>query len=87
MQPCAAGELPAALAGYCAPHVFVQDLAVQAGLGGGRELVHQAAALDRHTASVLGLDGIRALVDDLFAAHGDALPAHLRAGSRVAVAA
>ena len=34
--------------------------------------------MDPHTASNLGLDDIRALVDDLIDAHADAMPAGIR---------
>jgi alpha-galactosidase len=35
--------------------------------------------LDRHAASVLSLDQIAAVVDELIEAHGDAMPEGLRA--------
>ncbi|MGE7469363.1 alpha-glucosidase/alpha-galactosidase [Bosea sp. NPDC003192] len=74
LRPCHAGTLPPELAAHCAPHVFVQDLTVRAALDGDRERVHRAAALDRHAASVLSLQETRRMVDELIAAHGDALP-------------
>ena len=48
------------------------------------ELVRQAAMLDPNTAATLTLDEIDALCDELTRAHGDALPATLRATSSVA---
>ncbi len=42
------------------------------------EHIHHAAMLDPHTAAELDLGQIRALVDDLLAAHGDWLPAWAR---------
>jgi alpha-galactosidase len=78
LRPCHIGALPPELAAHCAPHVFVQDLVVRAALNGERDRVYRAAMLDRHAASVLSLQEIRAMVDDLFAAHGDALPEGIR---------
>ncbi len=74
LRPCHIGALPPELAAHCAPHVFVQDLTVSAGLDGDRARVHRAAVLDRHAASVLSLSEIGAMVDELIAAHGDAMP-------------
>jgi alpha-galactosidase len=78
LRPCHVGALPPQLAAHCAPHVFVQDLAVRAALEGNREYVYQAAVLDRHAASVLSLAEIRSMVDALIDAHGDALPLGVR---------
>jgi alpha-galactosidase len=78
LRPCAAGALPPELAGYCAPHVYVQDLTVKAALEGSRDRVHRAAVLDRHASSVLSIKAIRAMVDDMIDAHGDAMPAGIR---------
>ena len=64
--------------GYCAPHVFVQDLTVKAALEGNRDRVHRAALLDRHATSVLSIKEIRAMVDELIDAHGDAMPEGIR---------
>lgn len=77
-RPCHVGPLPPQLAGSCLPLIVVQELVVRAALEGDREHVYHAAALDRHTASVLSLDEIHALVDELIAAHGEALPAGIR---------
>ena len=78
LRPCHIGDLPPELAAHCVPHVFVQDLVVRAALGGAPERVYRAAMLDRHAASVLSIQEIRAMVDDLIAAHGDALPLCIR---------
>ena len=85
LRPCHVGTLPPELAAHCAPHVFVQDLVVRAALDGDRERVYRAAVLDRHAASVLTLRQIRAMVDDLIDAHGDAMPRGVRR-ERVAAA-
>jgi len=78
LRPCYVGDLPPELAAHCAPHVFVQDLVVRAALEGDRERVYRAAVLDRHAASMLTLREIRAMVDGLIDAHGDAMPHGVR---------
>lgn len=88
LRPCHVGDLPPELAAHCAPHVFVQDLVVRAAFDGDRERVYRAAVLDRHAASVLSLKEIRAMVDELIEAHGDAMPPGIRrGGNRVAARA
>jgi alpha-galactosidase len=83
LRPCHVGDLPPQLAATCAPHTAVQNLTVRAALEGKREHVYHAAMLDRHAPSVLSLDEIAALVDELIEAHGDALPEGLREPSRI----
>ena len=78
LRPCHVGNLPPELAAHCAPHVFVQDLTVRAALEGSRERVYRAAVLDRHAGSVLSLNEIRAMTDELIEAHGDAMPSGIR---------
>jgi alpha-galactosidase len=78
LRPCHYGELPPQLAAHCAPHAAVQDLTVRAALEGNRDYVYHAAMLDRHAASVLSLDEIADVVDELIEAHGDALPEGIR---------
>lgn len=78
LNPCHVGELSPQLAAYCLPHVTVQNLTVRAALERQRNYVHQAAMLDRHAASVLSLEEIRAMVDELIEAHSSALPERIR---------
>jgi alpha-galactosidase len=78
LRPCHYGELPPQLAAHCAPHAAVQDLTVRAALEGNRDHVYHAAMLDPHAASVLSLDEIADVVDELIEAHGDALPEGIR---------
>lgn len=78
LQPCRVGTLPPALAAYCAPHAYDQNLVISAAFQGKRDLIYQAALMDPHTAANLGLDDIRALVDDLIEAHADAMPDGIR---------
>jgi alpha-galactosidase len=74
VQPVHAGELPTQLAGLNRSHVTVHQLTVEAALTGNRDALYQAVMLDPHTASVLSLDEMWAMTDELVAAHGDALP-------------
>jgi alpha-galactosidase len=78
LRPYHYGELPPQLAAHCAPHAAVQDLTVRAALEGNRDHVYHAAMLDRHDASVLSLEEIADVVDELIEAHGDALPEGIR---------
>ncbi|MGH3146894.1 MAG: alpha-glucosidase/alpha-galactosidase [Rubrobacter sp.] len=78
LRPCHTGDLPPQCAATCAPHTAVQNLTVRAALEGSRDHVHHAAMLDRHAPSVLSLDEIAAMVDELVEAHGDALPEGIR---------
>ncbi|MEJ7842879.1 MAG: alpha-glucosidase/alpha-galactosidase [Rubrobacter sp.] len=78
LRPCHVGDLPPQCAATCAPHTAVQNLTVRAALEGRRDHVHHAAMLDRHAPSVLSLDEISAMVDELIEAHCDALPEGIR---------
>jgi alpha-galactosidase len=78
LRPCHTGDLPPQCAATCAPHTAVQNLTVRAALEGRRDHVHHAAMLDRHAPSVLSLDEIAAMVDELIEVHGDALPEGVR---------
>jgi len=77
-KPCHVGALPPQCAATCAPHTAVQGLTVSAALEGRRDHVYHAAMLDRHASSVLSLDEIAVVVDELIEAHGDALPEGVR---------
>jgi alpha-galactosidase len=70
VQGCYVGELPEQLAALNRTNINPQLLTIEAALSGKRDKVYQAAMLDPHTASELTLDQIRALCDDLIAAHG-----------------
>jgi alpha-galactosidase len=83
LRSCHVGDLPPQLAATCAPHTAVQNLTVRAALEGNREYVYHAAMLDRHASSLLSLDEIAALVDELIEAHGEALPQGIREPSRI----
>ncbi|MDP9353271.1 MAG: alpha-glucosidase/alpha-galactosidase [Chloroflexota bacterium] len=85
MRPCHVGALPPQLAATCIPHIFVQDLIVRAALEGNCEHVHHAVLLDRHAPSVLSLEEMHAMTEELLDAHGDAMPLGVRS-TRAAVA-
>lgn len=77
IQPTKAGKLPAHLAAMMQTNINVQTLLTEAVLTENRDYVYYAALMDPHTAAVLGIDEIYALVDDLIASHGEWLPAWL----------
>ena len=66
---------PGGVAGLNRTHISVHQLAVEAALTGNRDALYQAVMLDPHTASVLSLDEIWRMTDELVDAHGNALPA------------
>jgi alpha-galactosidase len=74
VQPVHVGPLPPHLAALNRTNINVQQLTVEAALTGNRDHVYHAVMLDPHTASVLSLDEIWAMTDELIAAHGAALP-------------
>ncbi len=78
LRPCHVGDLPPQCAATCAPHTAVQNLTVRAALEGSRDHVYHAAMLDRHAPSVLSLDEIAEMVDELIEAHGEAMPEGVR---------
>ena len=73
-QPTAVGALPAACAGVNLATVGLQLCAVEAFASGSRDLVYAAVALDRLTSSLLSIDQIRSMCDELFAAEARWLP-------------
>ena len=79
LHPVAVPGYPPELAALNRTFENVVELTVRAVLEGRPELVRQAAMLDPNTAATLTLDEIDSLCDDLTRAHGEALPAALRA--------
>jgi len=71
LHPCYVGELPPALAGLNRSSLVVQELAVQGYVQGDRELIYQALQMDPLTASLLTLDEIRQMGDEMFAADAE----------------
>ena len=78
LRPTQCAPLEPQLLGQIMPHALVAELTVTAALYGERDALYQAAMLDRHASSVLSLSETRALVDELLAAHGQAMPEGLR---------
>ncbi|WP_296639958.1 alpha-glucosidase/alpha-galactosidase [Roseinatronobacter sp.] len=74
LQPTVVSDLPPHLVALMRTNLNVQELTVQALLHQNREHIYHAAYLDPHTSAELDLRQIRALVDDLLAAHGDWMP-------------
>ena len=70
VQGCYVGDLPEQLAALNRTNVNVQLLTVEAAFTHKRDAVYHAAMLDPHASAELTLDQIRALFDDLIAAHG-----------------
>ncbi len=74
VRPTAVGSLPRMAAALNTQAIAVEQLTVEGFCRQDRDLIYQAAMLDPLTASVLPLDQIRALVDELVAAHGPLMP-------------
>ena len=75
IQPTHFGSLPPQCAAVNETNINVQRLAVEAALTGDREHVYHAIMLDPLTAAVCSLGEIRSMVDELFDANRDRLPA------------
>jgi len=69
VQPTVFGSLPPQLAAMCQTNINVQSLTVEAALTKKREHIYHAVMLDPHTSSVLTLDKIWEMCDELISAH------------------
>jgi alpha-galactosidase len=69
VQPTRIGALPPQLAALCQTNINVQALTVEAALTKKREHIYHAVMLDPHTSTVLPLDKIWAMCDELIEAH------------------
>jgi len=78
LQPTVVTAIPPQLVALMRTNINVQELTVAALMQENREHIYHAAYLDPHTAAELDLRQIRAMVDDLIAAHGDWMPAWLQ---------
>jgi alpha-galactosidase len=78
VRPTVIGDLPAQCAALNRTFAGVGELTVQAAIQGDPRLVRHAAMLDPNTSSVLDIEAIWDLCNELTAAHGDALPEALR---------
>ena len=75
IQPTVIGDIPPQISALQQTNINVQGLVVEAMLTGKKEHVYHAAMFDPHTSAELPLAEIHALVDDLFTAHGEMIPA------------
>ena len=76
VQPTYVGDLPTQLAALDRTNINVQELTVEAAMTLEKDKIYQAALLDPHANSELSIAEIKAMVDELIAAHGDYLPAY-----------
>ncbi len=80
VHPTVATDIPPQLVALMRTQINVQELVVRALLDESVDHIRHAAMLDPHTAAELDLRQIRALVDDLLAAHGDMIPEWAQVG-------
>lgn len=76
VQPTYVGDLPTQLAALDRTNINVQELTVEAAMTLEKDKIYQAALLDPHANSELSISEIKAMVDELIAAHGDYLPTY-----------
>ena len=76
VQPTYVGDLPTQLAALDRTNINVQELTVEAAMTLEKDKIYQAALLDPHASSELSISEIKAMVDELIAAHGDYLPTY-----------
>lgn len=69
LQPTHIGDLPPQLAAIIRTNVNVQELTVEAAVTRQREYIYQAVMADPHTSTVLPLDKIWAMCDEMIEAH------------------
>jgi len=74
IHPCFVGDLPPQCAALNRTNINVQELAVKACLEKDKDAAFQAIALDPLTSSILTLDEIKKMVDELFEAEKKYLP-------------
>jgi len=73
VTPCAAGAIPPQLAAAMTPHVFLNEMAVEAVLNQDKTLLRQALQADPLTSAILTLPQIKKMLDDLLKANQDYL--------------
>ena len=74
MHPCYSGTLPPQLAALNRTNIHVQEQTVIAALEKSRKAVEYAVMLDPHTSSILSMDRIVEMVDEMLTAHAEYLP-------------
>jgi alpha-galactosidase len=76
VQPTYVGDIPTQLAALDRTNINVQELTVEAAMTLQKDKIYQAALMDPHANSELSISEIKAMVDELIAAHGDYLPTY-----------
>lgn len=74
IQPTNIGRLPSQLAALNRTNINVQELAVEGALNKDKESIYQALMMDPLTASVLDMNEIRKMTDEMFEAEAEYLP-------------
>ncbi len=69
VTPCAAGRIPPQLAAVMTPHIYLDEMAVEAVLTKNRTLLRQAMQADPLTGAVLTLPEIEKMFNELFNAN------------------
>jgi alpha-galactosidase len=82
VHPIAVGSLPPQCAALNRTFVNVAELTMRAALEERRDHVYEAVMLDPNAGATLTIAQIRAMVDELIDAHGELIPAGVRAGTR-----
>jgi alpha-galactosidase len=82
VHPETIGALPPQCAALNRTFVNVAELTMRAALEESREHVYQAVMLDPNAGATLTIDAMTTMVDQLIEAHGDLLPAGIRASRR-----
>lgn len=72
VNPCHVGRLPVQCAAMNMTNISAQLLTIEAAVTCKKEHIYQAAMLDPHTGSVLSIDDIVKMCDELFEAHTNA---------------
>ncbi len=71
ITPCHVGKLPVQLAAMNMTNINVQLLTIEAALTKDRNYIYQAAMMDPHTGAELNIADIKAMCDEMIAAHGE----------------
>jgi alpha-galactosidase len=79
VHPTTIGALPPQCAALNRTFINVAELTMRAALEESREHVYQAVMLDPNAGATLTIDSMTTMVDELIEAHGDLLPAGIRA--------
>lgn len=77
ITPCHIGRLPVQLAAMNMTNINVQLITIEAARTKDHNYIYQAAMLDPHTSAELNIADIKAMVDELIAAHGDFMSMYL----------